>query len=574
MTDEVNETSESAEDTRGPETQPRRIRRRWWVLGAVVTLLVLLLVPSFVNLGRFRRGIAQSISGSLGRPVHVDGVGLRLLPTPAFTLTNFVVGENPAFGYEPFMRANTVTATLHVSSLWRGRLEFATISLDSPSVNLVRNAAGEWNISSIVLQAEQIRTAPTEQRSAGSVPRFPYIEATQARVNVKRGDEKLPFSLTDAKLALWLSQPDTLHMRMEAHPLRTDMNATDTGLLQVEGTFQRATTLDAIPLQISASWRKAQLGDVSHMLMGEDAGWRGAINTEVKIAGHLGDAQVDAKMHLDDVRRAGFVPERTLSLDLSCSVNALRTMDALDNIHCAVPVGDGSLLMDGAIANLRTTPQAQVRFTAQKVPVAQVLEIARHASNRINPQFGAEGVMDGVFHYDTATTTGAQWQGEATLPALTMRVPGIAGSLSAENLHLHTVTIPATRKQRGTMKSKSANMGAVLDAFTLSLGAPTPVTIDGALHSHYYTMHLRGSVEQEQLLALAHAVPQFGDGIDTVLPKQPATTETPLPALPIALDATAVRTWTGAGMGANPGPLEQSGEVWTTTVAHKAARRR
>ncbi len=257
--------------------QPRKKSgRKWWMLAAVVTLLLLVLIPPFLNINRFRRRIAVSISGSLGRPVHFDNVGFRILPTPGFTIENFVVGEDPSFGDEPFLRADTVTATLHISSLWRGHLEFATISLDEPHVNLVRNAAGQWNIESVLLQASQIRTAPTGQRSAGGLPRFPYIEATQARVNIKLGEEKMPFSLTDAKLSLWLSQPETWHVRVEARPLRTDMNANDTGLVQVEGTFQRAATLSAIPLNLSASWSAAQLGDVSHMLLGQNAGWRGS----------------------------------------------------------------------------------------------------------------------------------------------------------------------------------------------------------------------------------------------------------------------------------------------------------
>ncbi len=84
-------------------------------------------------------------------------------------------------------------------------------------------------------------------------------------MNTKLNEEKMPFSLTDAKLALY-SQPETWHVRVEAHPLRTDMTANDTGLVQMEGTFQRAATLGAIPLDLSASWNSAQLGDVSHML--------------------------------------------------------------------------------------------------------------------------------------------------------------------------------------------------------------------------------------------------------------------------------------------------------------------
>jgi hypothetical protein len=551
----------------------KRSRRGWWLLAAVVTLMLLVLLPPFLNINRFRRRIAASISGSLGRPVHIDNVGFRILPTPGFTFENFVVGENPAFGDEPFLLANTVTATLHVSSLWRGHLEFATISLDEPHVNLVRNAEGQWNIESILLQASQIHTAPTAQRSAGGLPRFPYIEATQARVNIKMGEEKMPFSLTDAKLALWLSQPETWNVRVEARPLRTDMNATDTGLVQVDGTFQRADTLDAIPLELSASWRDAQLGDVSHMLMGKNAGWRGSINAQANVTGRFGAAQIDAKLHLDDVHRAEFVPARPLSLDVACTANALGNLRTFDAIHCALPLGDGNMLMEGNIVDLRVAPQPALRFTAQQVPAAELLEIARHATNRIAPEFTAQGTISGAFFYGPPETpadkrqhTGAPshatpvWQGSLALPTLTLAVPGIPGSLTVANLHLHTADRTASGKNH-----RPAFTGAVLDPVTLALGTPIPATLDGSLHRDGCTLHLRGSVIEQRLLALAHAVPQFGDGIENALPAaSPATLH-----LPVFIDATARRTWSGLGMYGGSSALNQSSEDWASTTQHR-----
>ncbi|HXB62193.1 MAG TPA: AsmA family protein [Acidobacteriaceae bacterium] len=549
----------------------KRSRRGWWLF-AVITLILLVLLPPFLNINRFRRRIAASISGSLGRPVHFDSVGFRILPTPGFTLENFVVGENPAFGDEPFLLANTVTATLHISSLWRGHLEFATISLDEPHVNLVRNAEGKWNVESILLQASQIHTAPTAQSSAGDLPRFPYIEATQARVNIKMGEEKMPFSLTDAKLALWLSQPETWHVRMEARPLRTDMNANDTGLAQVEGTFQRAATLDAIPLELSARWRDAQLGDVSHILMGENAGWRGSIDTQANVTGHFGDAQIDARMNLDEVRRAEFEPDHALSLHVACTANALDNLRSFDAIHCTLPVGDGSVLMEGKIANLRESPQPALRFTAQQVPAAQLLEIARHATNRIAPELTAAGAADGTFSYGPPaapadkkphalpSNTKPVWQGSITLPTLTLAVPGIPGSLTITDLHLHTADEAATGKSHA-----HAFTGAVFDPVTLALGGSAPATLDGSLHHDSYTLHLRGSVIEPQLLALAHALPQIGDGIENALP---ATTPT-APPLPIFIDATAQRTWSGLGMYAGSSLLNQSSGLWTSATQRK-----
>src|SRR5579875_3606636 len=111
----------------------------------VIVLLLMLLLP-MINVSRFQHRISQSLSQSLGHTVHVDSVTLNLLPLPGFTFTNFVVDEDPAFGSEPIIRANSVRATLRLTSLWRRRIEFSTISFDQPSVNLVHLSNGKWNM--------------------------------------------------------------------------------------------------------------------------------------------------------------------------------------------------------------------------------------------------------------------------------------------------------------------------------------------------------------------------------------------------------------------------------------------
>ena len=195
---------------------------------SILAVLLLIFLPPLINIGRYQRTIATSISRSLGRPVHLDRVSLTLLPLPGFTIENLVVGEDPAFGSEPIIRANSVHATVRISSLWRRHVEFSTISFSNPSVNLVHNAKGQWNIEGILLQASRIDTAPTAQRHAGPAPRFPYIEASGARLNFKQEQEKLPFSLVDADFALWLPDPHQWHLRLRSHPTRTDLNVSTT----------------------------------------------------------------------------------------------------------------------------------------------------------------------------------------------------------------------------------------------------------------------------------------------------------------------------------------------------------
>ena len=57
--------------------------------------------------------------------------------------------------------------------------------------------------------------------------------------------------------------------------MRTDLNLSDTGQLQVSGTWQRAQTFRDTPMQFSMEWSRAQLGQLTKFVTGNDKGWRG-----------------------------------------------------------------------------------------------------------------------------------------------------------------------------------------------------------------------------------------------------------------------------------------------------------
>ena len=253
----------------------------------MVTGIVLVLALFLVRPGaqRLRTRIVRSISLALGRPVDVGSVTLRLLPQPGFDLENFVVHEDPEFGAEPVLQSSDVVATVRVSSLLRGRLEIARLSLTEPSLNLVRNSEGRWNLEKLVERAASTPVAPTAKTRSEVRPGFPYIEADHGRINFKFGQEKKPYTLTEANFALWQDSENAWGMRLKAQPMRTDFNLSDTGRLEVDGSWQRSANLHETPLQFTLQWEGAQLGQVTKLTLGQDKGWRGAVRLSATLTG-------------------------------------------------------------------------------------------------------------------------------------------------------------------------------------------------------------------------------------------------------------------------------------------------
>jgi uncharacterized protein involved in outer membrane biogenesis len=153
--------------TEDAQPRQRKHKRLWLALAALAAILAILIVPPFLSVSRYKSRITQLISASLGRPVRLSSVEVRLLPTPAFLLSDLTVEEDPAYGAEPVLHASSVTASIRLLSLWRGRLEIDTVSVDDASLNLVRSAPGHWNLDSL------LRTATAQASSEAGKPDNP-----------------------------------------------------------------------------------------------------------------------------------------------------------------------------------------------------------------------------------------------------------------------------------------------------------------------------------------------------------------------------------------------------------------
>ncbi len=93
----------------GQEKSKTRWKRRVTVVAGLIALLAAgLVLPPLVNISRYQRKVAALMAQSLGRPVHMSSVELRLLPFPGFVLHDLSVSEDPEFGAEPILSARTV----------------------------------------------------------------------------------------------------------------------------------------------------------------------------------------------------------------------------------------------------------------------------------------------------------------------------------------------------------------------------------------------------------------------------------------------------------------------------------
>src|SRR5205823_2895642 len=139
------------------------------------------------------------------------------------------VGEDPAFGYEYFLRAEHLSAGLRWTGLLRGHFEFGTLSFSRPSLILVRNYQGQWNLERWLPPA---KTASTQNSAiygppspAPPVNHLQRILFDEGRINFKIQRDKLPFAFTGVFGSFEQVSPGRWQLQLEAQPWRRGTSA-------------------------------------------------------------------------------------------------------------------------------------------------------------------------------------------------------------------------------------------------------------------------------------------------------------------------------------------------------------
>jgi uncharacterized protein involved in outer membrane biogenesis len=475
----------------------------------VVSLIVALLLALFLirpGAGRLRTRIVTAIGLALGRQVDVSSVHMRLLPHPGFDLENFVVHDDPAFSAEPVVRSQQVTAELRVSSLLRGRLEIARLSLSEPSLNLVRDREGRWNLENLLERATQIPVAPTKKANTEARPGFPYIEADHGRINLKLQQEKKPYALRDADFALWQESENIWGMRLKAQPVRMDFNLTDTGTVSVNGSWQRAASLRQTPIQFNIEWGGAQLGQVSKLVSGKDKGWRGTVKFSAALSGTPADLIVETDTSVQDFRRYDILGGGALQLAAQCTSHYSSVDHTVSKLSCHAPVGNGTVSVNGNIAGIFSSHTYDLALTAKQVPIQSLISLARHAKKDIPDDLVASGKLDASVNVWRAGESYAEWDGGGE--SLGVR---IGSKLTKTEMVVDRIPFQVSRKT-GLGRTNAGRIFAPAEPqleigpFNLALGRPIPAMIRGSMSRSGYSLLVSGDAQFRRLLQAARTV--------------------------------------------------------------------
>src|SRR5580693_4509681 len=161
------------------------------VVGVLIVLV--LVVPFLIPVNQFRPTIEEKASAALGRQVQLGNLSLSLI-SGSLSADNISIGDDSKFSSAPFLTAKSLKVGVEVMPLiFSKTLNVTGVVIDSPQVSLIRNAAGDWNYSTLGASPQKAqaqgapatpaaKTAPANAPASGAPPAF-----TVQKLELKNG---------------------------------------------------------------------------------------------------------------------------------------------------------------------------------------------------------------------------------------------------------------------------------------------------------------------------------------------------------------------------------------------------
>src|SRR5215467_11878132 len=159
----------------------------------VVPLAAVLIVPRVIDSNMYHKQVQAQLEKRLGRKVSLNNLDLSLLP-PSFRAENAVISEDPHFNTgNPFATAEKLKVSVRFWPLLRGKVEIKSLELDRPRIELVKDAQGVWNFSTL---GEQRKTSAPQPAASAQVE-LDHLLITDGQVAITNQQLRRPRAVYD-----------------------------------------------------------------------------------------------------------------------------------------------------------------------------------------------------------------------------------------------------------------------------------------------------------------------------------------------------------------------------------------
>jgi AsmA protein len=333
-----------------------------------VLLLIVIVVPLFINVDSFRPDLEKKISAALNRNVHIGKLDASLLSGGA-TASDITIEDDPAFNKGPFLKASSVKIGVQLMPLiFSKQLKVTSLTVQKPDITLLKNAAGKWNYSTIGSGTQQKASSEPSGKSAPdvSVDKFEIADGT-VRVGHSGGHSAGKESvyqnvnLVAHNISAHSAMPFTLSAAMPAG-----------GKMSLEGQAGPLNPADAAksPLDAKLTLKHVDLAATGFVDPGSGIGGTLDFDGQVKSDGHHLHSSGNAKADGLRVVKGGQPAKQPVALDYKSDYS----LDSDNgNINANLHTGNSLTNASGTLNAKGEDTLANLKIVGKNMPVNDVV---------------------------------------------------------------------------------------------------------------------------------------------------------------------------------------------------------
>jgi len=418
------------------------------IVVAVIVIAVGVLFASF-NPNDYRGTIQTKLEQQLDRKVGLGDMSLGLFPL-RFKVANLSIAEDPKFNSNsPFIQTQELSVSVKLLPLLSKSVEVDSLTLERPSVELIKNAQGVWNFASLGQQASPTAPAPA---AAAKPSRAPATSAPSSSASSEQQFSLGELAIKDGQIAITDLQdrrPRTVYdhidlklmdfapttpFSVEASVHLPGAGSQEVGLKGKGGPLSHdnpATT----PFKGALDLKNVDIAGLQKFLQSP-----ALVNTAGVLSGHTdidsenGKLSASGQMNLDKPKLHGIDVGYPINADYSVSEDVPNDMLRIDK--GAIKLGQTPLFVTGTVNHKPTPAQLDLDLKASNVTIAEIARLAAAAgiafapgttvTGQINADIKAQGSADKPALNGTLTGSNIQMSGKEIAKPVEVKALNIA----------------------------------------------------------------------------------------------------------------------------------------------------
>jgi uncharacterized protein involved in outer membrane biogenesis len=402
------------------------------VIGVVVVVIVLavgVLLATF-NPNDYRATIQTRLEQQLDRKVTLGNLSLGLLPL-RFRVANLSIAEDPKFSRSgAFIQTQELSVSVKLLPLLSKSVELDALTLERPSVELIRNAQGVWNFASL---GQKAPAAPSSSQQPFSLGELAISDGTVAITDLQDRKPRTVYDHINLKLTDFA--PDS-PFQLDASVHLPGSGSQEVKLKGKGGPLSHANPADT-PFKGTLDLKGVEIAGLLKFLQSPAlANTDGVLSGHTEIASENGKLSANGQMNLDKPRLHGIEVGYPINADYDVSDDLTNELLRID--RGAIKLGPTPFSVAGTVNQKPTPPQLDVDFTANDVSIAEIARLAAAAGIAFAPGTTVNGKI----------SADIKAQGAADNPALNGTMAGrdiqISGKEIAKPVEVKAVNITLT----------------------------------------------------------------------------------------------------------------------------------